>query len=192
MGEKSARNITEALERSKSRPFARFLSALGIRYVGSRGADILAGAFRDLDALVAAPEEILSSVEGIGPVIAASIRSFLDQEGNRRLLSDLRALGLQATLPSAGEVGESPEGPRPLDGLRIVFTGELETMTRDEAEDMAKRLGALPTSSVSGKTSYVVAGRDAGSKLAKASALGVPVIDEQEFLRMAGESAPDR
>lgn len=191
MGEKSALNVTNAVEASKNRPFSRFLAALGIRYVGSRGADILADSFGDLPALRGASLETLSSVEGIGPVIAASIRSFFDQKANDEVLRDLAAVGVEgASAKSGGQAGQV-SGPRPFEGMRIVFTGELESMTRHEGEELVKRLGGLPSSGVSGKTALVVAGRDAGSKLARAAALGVPIVDEREFLALAGKSAGD-
>lgn len=186
MGPKSAKNLTEAVEKSKGRPFSRLLTALGIRFVGARGAEILAEAFRDIPELRDAPEESLAALEGIGPVMAASIRSFFNQEENIKLLDELAGLGVKSALPVPDEERETGKvgTPRLLEGKRIVFTGELESMTRGEAEFLAKELGAACSSSVSGKTFLVVAGRDAGSKLAKASALGVRIVNEEEFLEM--------
>ena len=185
MGEKSARNLIHALEQSKDRPFFRLLSALGIRFTGSRSAEILAEAFRDLPTLRDASEETLAAVDGVGPVMASAIRSFFEQPENRKLLDRLEAAGVRATFPSLidGEKNE-PVRFRPFEGMRLVFTGEMESMTRSEAEEKAKRLGAVCSSSVSKKTSLVVAGRDAGSKLSKALSLGVKVVNEVEFLEM--------
>ena len=185
MGEKSARNLIHALEQSKDRPFFRLLSALGIRFTGSRSAEILAEAFRDLPTLRDASEETLAAVDGVGPVMASAIRSFFEQPENRKLLDRLEAAGVRATFPSLidGEKNE-PVRSRPFEGMRLVFTGEMESMTRSEAEEKAKRLGAVCSSSVSKKTSLVVAGKDAGSKLSKALSLGVKVVNEVEFLEM--------
>ena len=183
MGPKSAENLIEALETSKERPFFRLLAALGIRFVGVRGAEILAEAFRDVQRLREASEEELAAVEGIGPVMAASIEAFFRLEENRNLLKDLEVLGLAGAAPAAEEPG-AEEAPAFMKGLRIVFTGELETMTRAEAEAMAKAAGATCPSSVSSKTSMVVAGKEAGSKLAKALSLGVEVLGEEEFLEL--------
>lgn len=190
MGKKSAENLLAALEGSKKQPFSRLLSALGIRFVGSRGAELLAGAFRDVQTLAAAPEEALAGVDGVGPVIAASVRSFFDRSENVELLEELGKLGLEGALPAGEE--EPSEGAKFLEGMRIVFTGELESMTRAEAEEMAKAAGATCPSSVSGKTSLVVAGRDAGSKLAKAVSLGVRVVGEEEFMEMFRQGRTDK
>lgn len=185
MGPKSAQNLLEAVEQSKDRPFAALLAALGIRFVGARGAEILAEAFRDVPGLLGASEESLSAVEGIGPVMAASIRSFLDSDENRKLLEELSVLGIRGALPASPEEESVPdESSTLLAGMRIVFTGELDSMTRTEAEALAKAHGAVCSSSVSGKTSFVVAGKEAGSKLSKANALGVRVVNEEEFLEM--------
>ena len=185
MGEKSARNLIHALEQSKDRPFFRLLSALGIRFTGSRSAEILAEAFRDLPTLRDASEETLAAVDGVGPVMASAIRSFFEQPENRKLLDRLEAAGVRATFPSLeDEEKNEPVGSRPFEGMRLVFTGEMESMTRSEAEEKAKRLGAVCSSSVSKKTSLVVAGKDAGSKLSKALSLGVKVVNEVEFLEM--------
>jgi len=188
MGEKSARNLINALEQSKERPFPRLLSALGIRFTGSRSAEILAEAFRDLPTLRNASEETLAAVDGVGPVMASAIRSFFEQPENQRLLERLTAAGVRATFPVSESEGENePFGSRPFEGMRLVFTGEMESMTRIEAEETAKRFGAVCSSSVSKKTSFVVAGRDAGSKLSKALSLGVKIVNEEEFLEMIRE-----
>ena len=186
MGKKSAGNLLKAIKASRERPFARLLPALGIRFLGTRGAELLAGEFQDMDELSRAPVEAIASVEGIGPVIAGSVRSFFEAPENVRLMKTLADAGVKGALPGEHKEKERQEGPLPLKGLRIVFTGELESFTRDGAEAAAKELGALPSSSVSGKTAFVVAGRDAGSKLAKAAALGVKILTEEDFLQLIG------
>ena len=184
MGKKSAENLLAAIEGSKKQPLSRLLSALGIRFVGARGAEILADAFRDVPTLASASEESLAAVEGVGPVIAASVRSFFAQEENIRLMEELGELGVEGARAAAVEM-EAEEAPSLfLQGMRIVFTGELETMTRTEAEALAKGAGATCPSSVSSRTSLVVAGKNAGSKLTRAESLGVKVITEEEFLGM--------
>ena len=121
--------------------------------------------------------------------MASAIRSFFEQPENQRLLDRLEAAGVRATLPRLEDEREKDLiGSRPFEGMRLVFTGEMESMTRGEAEELAKRLGGVCSSSVSKKTSFVVAGRDAGSKLAKALSLGVKVVNEGEFLEMVREA----
>ena len=184
MGAKSAANLLKAIQASKERPFSRLLAALGIPFLGTRGAELLAGSFRDMDELAAASREEIALVEGIGPVIAGSVHNFFEAPENIALLEALAKAGVKGALP--GEQGEKEEGPLPLKGMRMVFTGELDSFTRSGAEEAAKKLGALTSSSVSKKTSFLVAGRDGGSKLAKAAALGVKVLSEEEFLQMIG------
>lgn len=183
MGEKSAANLTKALEESKKRPLARLLAGLGIRYVGARVAEILAEAFGTVEALKEATEVDLAAVEGVGPVIAASVEAFFRDDGNRKTLERLAASGV-----AMGETRDRETGPRPWEGRRIVFTGELAGATRAEAEERVKALGALPTSSVSSKTFLVVAGENPGSKLDKARAAGVTVADEEAFWKMVDEA----
>ncbi len=185
MGAKSAANLLKAIEASKERPFSRLLAALGIRFLGVRGAELLAGSFRDMDELAAASPEAIAEVEGVGPVIAGSVHSFFEAPENIHLIKTLARAGVKGALPREQEKEEA-EGPLPLKGLRIVFTGELTSFTRSEAEAAAKELGALSSSSVSRKTSFVVAGKDAGSKLAKAATLGVKILSEEEFLQLIG------
>lgn len=182
MGKKSAQNLMAALEASKSRPLASLVAALGIRYVGKRGAELLAEHFRDMDALQSASEEELAAVEGVGQVTALSVAAFLRDGANRALLERLRERGLNFKSPEAA--GPVDEGSLTLRGKTFVFTGELSSMRREEAQAAVKAKGAVAGSSVSAKTSYLVAGDKAGSKLKKAEALGVPVLTEEEFLRM--------
>ncbi|MBM4217198.1 MAG: NAD-dependent DNA ligase LigA [Gammaproteobacteria bacterium] len=173
MGPKSAENVLTALERSKSTTLARFLFALGIRDVGEVTATALASHFGDVDALMAADVEAVQQVRDVGPVIAAHVVEFFAEEANRRVIECLRQAGV--SWPS-GKPLES--AAQPFMGLTFVLTGSLESMQREEAEDALRALGAKAAGSVSKKTSYVVAGRDAGSKLKKAEELGVPVLDE--------------
>lgn len=183
MGQKSASNLLGQIEASRSRDLWRLVFAIGIRHVGERGAQALASAFGTMDALMAADEAALVTVEDVGPVVAASITHFFAQPRNRALVERLRAAGLHM-----GRPGEAPPPPAagPLSGQVFVLTGTLEGMTRERAQEEIERRGGKVTGSVSRKTTVVVAGRDAGSKLAKATALGVRVVDEAAFTAMLG------
>ena len=180
MAEKSASNIIEAIERSKNCTLARLIYALGIRHVGERTAQTLADHFGSLDRLEEASEEELAEVPDVGQVVAGSIYRFFRQDDNRRVIDKLRAAGLKCE-HQAQERQESD-----LTGRTFVFTGALETLTRDEAEAIVMRHGGRASSSVSRNTDFVVVGANPGSKLDKANELGVKVISEQEFRRMAG------
>ena len=180
--DRSIANLLAAIEGSKDRPIWRLLVGLSIRHVGSHVAEVLADAFGSVDALADASAEAIDDVPGIGPEIAQSIHDWFRDEGNRDLIARLRAAGVRM----ADERVASASGPGPLDGLAIVLTGGLSTMSRDEATALAKRAGARVSSSVSKKTDFVVAGEDAGSKYDKAVALGVEIVDEGEFLRRVG------
>lgn len=177
MGEKSADNLIRAIAHSKSTTLPRFLYALGIREVGEATAQILARHFHSLEALMAASETELQQAPDVGPVVAGQIAAFFLQPHNREVIAELRELGVHwpEQAPAAGA--------RPLEGQTYVLTGTLESLTREEATARLQALGAKVSGSVSKKTGYVVAGRDAGSKLAKARELGVPVLDEEELLR---------
>jgi DNA ligase (NAD+) len=181
MGEKSAANLLRSIESSKDRPLWRVITALGIRFVGEQNARLLARAFPSLDALAAATVEQLQAVEQIGPKIAQSIVSFFAQEPNRVVIEKLRRAGvrLEEHVPKRPADG-------PLAGKVFVLTGTLPTLTREQATQLILAAGGSVASSVSKKTSYVVAGDAAGSKLAKAQELGIPVIDEAELRRLAG------
>ena len=176
MGAKSAAKLVEALERGKTTTLARFLYALGIREVGEATALTLAGYFGTLEALMTAEEERLRQAPDIGPVVAAAIRAFFQEPHNQQVIARLRAAGVR--WPEA-EVQRAIE--QPLAGKTFVLTGTLESLTRDEASDRLRALGAKVSGSVSKKTDYVVAGREAGSKLDKARELGVTVVDEAEL-----------
>jgi len=173
MAEKSAVNLLEALEKSKTTTLGRFLFSLGIRHVGEATAKELARHFGQLDAIMVASEDALLQVADVGPVVAHSIRTFFDQPHNREVVQALRDAGV--TWPE-GEALAPTE--MPLAGITVVLTGTLQTMGRDEAKEKLEALGAKVAGSVSKKTHYVVAGAESGSKLDKALALGVPVLDD--------------
>ena len=179
MAEKSAQNLLEALARSRQTTLPRFLFGLGIRHVGEATAKALARHFGRLDAIMDAPLEQLQQVPDVGPVVAQSLRLFFDQAHNREVVEQLRACGVH------WEEGEpAPEAFKPLAGLTFVITGTLPTLGRDEARELLEAAGAKVAGSVSKKTSYVLAGAEAGSKLDKARELGVPVIDEAQMQEM--------
>jgi DNA ligase (NAD+) len=180
MGEKSAANLVAALERSKQTTLARFLYALGIRDVGEATAAALANHFGSLRLLEDASEEAIQEVPDIGPVVAAHVHTFFQQKHNREVIAALREVGV--TWKDQQRKSAAAEGP--LTGKTFVLTGSLDSMSRDEASDRIVALGGKVAASVSKKTSYVVAGAEAGSKLAKAQELGVQVLDETEFLKL--------
>lgn len=210
MGEKSARKLLDAIEKSKTREFAKTLNALSIRHVGNRTAGILARKFGDIDRLSGATVEELSAVDEIGPIIAESVFDFFRSEAGRKTIDDLKSLGLfaaknnpadkteknaaktsQKSLFDASEADGVPEEggcneaqPKPLDGLTIVVTGTLKHFKRDEIEDVIERNGGRASSSVSKKTSFVLVGAEPGSKLTKARQLGVRIVREAEFIEI--------
>ena len=181
--EKKADNLLAAIEASKTRPLARLLNALGIRGVGEVMAAELAKRYPSLDALAAATQEELEAIEGIGPNIAAAIVDWFSRPRNREVLRKLKAAGVWPV-----ERAAPAEAPAlPLDGLTFVITGTLPTMSRAEAKAFIQARGGKVTGSVSRKTDYLLAGENPGSKLQKAQALGIPVIDEAALRKMAGE-----
>ena len=180
MGEKSAQNILEAIERSKQTTFARLIHAIGIRHVGEHTAALLAEQFRDMEALRHARYEELIRVPEIGPEVAKSILLFFEQKSTRELLEKLERAGVRYEV-TEGEAAAAGAGDlRILAGKTFVLTGRI-SMPREEAKELVEQLGGTVASSVSKKTDYVVAGEEPGSKLAKAKELGVKVIDEQTF-----------
>lgn len=180
LGEKAAKTVLASIEASKERPLDALISALGIRYVGSRVAEILAEAFGSIQRLKSADEETLSSLPGVGPRIASSVAVFFKDPRNRETVEKLTEAGVKGRIREIGDEA----GSAILNGLSFVFTGELSGMTRPEAESLVKGLGASAPSSVSRKTSFLVSGADPGSKLARAISLGVNVIDESSFLEL--------
>ena len=174
MADKSAQNIVDALEKSKTPTLARFLFSLGIRQVGETTAKDLARHFGTLERLMNASVEQLLEVPDVGPIVAASIHTFFAQPHNREVVEQLLAAGVKPQESS----GEADDRPRPLLGRTLVLTGTLPTLTRDEAQALIEAAGGKVSGSVSKKTHYVVAGEEAGSKLEKARTLGVPVLDE--------------
>jgi DNA ligase (NAD+) len=184
MGEKSAAKLKQALERSKTTTLARFLFALGIRDVGEATAIALAEHFRTLQALRTAPIEAIEEVPDIGPVTAAHVRAFLDESRNAQVIDQLVKLGVHWP-ESAAAIRRGTQ----FEGQTFVLTGRLSSLSRDEAGDLIRSLGGTVSGSVSRKTDVVVVGEDAGSKLKKASELGIKTVDEEEFLRLIGRKA---
>ncbi|CAM4258485.1 NAD-dependent DNA ligase LigA [Comamonas aquatilis] len=185
MAEKSAQNVLAALEKSKHTTLQRFLFGLGIRNVGEATAKDLARHFGTLDAIMDADVEALLQVPDVGPVVADSIHTFFAQPHNREVVEQLRACGVH------WEEGAPPEkAAQVLAGMTVVLTGTLPTLSRDEAKDMLEAAGAKVSGSVSKKTSYVVAGAEAGSKLVKAQELGVAVLDEAGMLALLRGQTP--
>ncbi len=177
MGKRSAKNLVNALEASKSRDLSRLLFALGIRGIGQRSAQLLAQRFGEMDGVMSATAEEIAGIEGYGEIMAQSVVDFFALEQNRRLIERLKELGLNMrcdTVPAAGT----------LSGKTFVLTGTLPTLSRSEAKAMIEAVGGKVSGSVSKKTGYVVAGEEAGSKLTKANALGIPVIGEDELRAM--------
>ncbi len=184
MGEKSVDNLLAAIEKSKRRPLWRLITALNIRHVGASNARILADRFGTLDAIREQSEESLAEVDEIGPVIAKSVYTFFHSDFGARIVEDLRECGLNFGKPIAKRpLGEKLDD-RPLAGKTIVATGTLSRFSRDEIKEFIRAQGGKPSGSVSRKTDYVVAGENAGGKLVKARKLGVPVLDEEEFLKL--------
>ena len=186
MADKSAQNIVAALEHSKTTTLARFLYGLGIRQIGETTAKDLARHFGNIDALMAASIPQLLEVHDVGPIVAQSIHTFFAQPHNREVVEQLRAAGI--TWPDL--TGATAElGARPLLGKTLVLTGTLPTLSRDAAKELIEAAGGKVSGSVSKKTSYVIAGEEAGSKLDKAQALGVAVLDEAGLLGLLDGSA---
>ncbi|MSQ14290.1 MAG: NAD-dependent DNA ligase LigA [Dehalococcoidia bacterium] len=181
MGEKRAPNIVAAIQKSKERPFVNVLFALGIRHVGLETADLLASRFKDIDALASSTEEELVKIPAIGAKIAQRVRNFFDQESNRRVIEKLRSAGVRL------EAEKTLAKPAPFGEKEFVFTGRLESLTRNRAEAIVKEMGAKTSSNVTRKTDYVVIGDDPGSKHEKAITLGTRVLTEEDFLKLLEE-----
>ncbi|HGG59271.1 MAG TPA: NAD-dependent DNA ligase LigA, partial [Gammaproteobacteria bacterium] len=182
MAEKSAANLINALEKSKRATLERFIHALGIREVGEATARALARHFGKLENLMNADREALEEVNDVGPIVAQYVYDFFRQPHNLEVIENLKKAGVHWEESEPAETDDLP-----LEGKTYVLTGALERMTRDQAKEKLLALGARVSGSVSKKTTAVIAGAKAGSKLARAEALGVPVIDEQALLELIGE-----
>jgi DNA ligase (NAD+) len=178
---KVGRNVAGQIDRSRGNDLSRLVYGLGIRHVGEKAAATVARHLRTMEAILDAPVETLQDVPDVGPVVAASIRSFAEEPRNRELVGKLRAAGVNmaSQQPPVEQVAAGP-----LAGKTVVLTGTLGSMTREEATAAVERLGGKVSGSVSRKTSFVVAGAEAGSKLEKARSLGIEVMDEDEFKRL--------
>lgn len=178
--DKKADNLLSRINKSKEQPLSRLIYALGIRHIGEKNARVLAGHFRTMKAFMSTGPEELARVSEIGPVIAEAVTDFFKVEATRRMVGELGELGLRMDEPERKTSGGA------LAGKTFVFTGELKTMTRDEAQAKVREAGGKETSSVSAKTSYVVVGAEPGSKYDKAKKLGVPVLSEEDFIKLLG------
>jgi DNA ligase (NAD+) len=187
MGEKSAQNLMDQINRSRQVSLSRFLFALGIRHVGEKTAQDLAQHFQSIAAIRKADLETLQAAPDVGPVVAASIHRFFDEPNQSAVVDDLLSQ-IKIDRPDDREklAPVSADAALPFEGMTVVLTGTLVAMSRDQAADWISRLGGKTSSAVSAKTSLVVAGQAAGSKLVKAESLGVKVIDEDAFLAMIG------
>lgn len=183
MGEKSAQNLVDAISKSRQNPLHRLVFALGIRHVGERAAKILARRFGSLERIIDASPEELVNIQEIGPRIAGSLKEYFSNPDNRRLVEKLADLGLNMK----SEDPHQGDQPGVLEGKTVVLTGGLKRYTRQEAQEMVEKLGGRISSSVSKKTDLVVAGEDPGSKYEKALKLGIRIINEEEFIALAGE-----
>jgi DNA ligase (NAD+) len=179
MADKSAQNIIDAIEKSKTKPLSKFLYALGIRHAGESTAEDLARRFSRLDDFFHLSEEDLMEVEGIGPEVAASVHQFFGDEKNKESIEFLKKAGLKVIEPKVKEKGK-------LAGKIFVFTGALKVFGRDEARNIVESLGGMTTSSISKKVDFVVVGEDPGSKFDKAKELGIKTLTEEEFKKMIG------
>jgi DNA ligase (NAD+) len=182
MADKSAQNLIDALERSKTRELPRFVYALGIRHVGEHIADLLVGSFGSLEKIQKASQDDLEAVAGIGPEVAASVRAFFGERKNLEVIARLHQAGIKPPTP---EPAKTDPAELPLSGKTVVLTGTLTSMPRTKAKALIERLGGKVTTSVSKKTGLVIAGNNPGSKLEKAEKLGVKIIDEEEFLSLS-------
>jgi len=181
MGPKSSQNLLDEIEKSKNRDLAALVFALGIRHVGERLAQTLAGHFRTFDALAGASAEKLTEVEDIGPKVAESIVFFFRQPENIALIGKLKEAGLNFESRAPRRIAQ------PLAGKMFVLTGTLASLERDEAKEIIESQGGKVTSAVSSKTDYLVIGESPGSKLDKARKLNIATLNEQEFLKLVGK-----
>ena len=181
LGRQGAANLLDGIERSKGRPLSRLLAALSIRHVGGATAELLAEYFESMDKLIAATEQHLQEIEGIGREMAHSIGHFFNSADGQRIVDRLRMAGVNMTQPRHKAAADNP-----IAGKTVVVTGSLETMTRKQVQDLVKQLGGKAAGSVSSKTDLLVCGEDAGSKLQKAKELRVKILSEKDFLSVIG------
>lgn len=182
MGEKSANNLLNSIEKSKSNDLWRLINGLGIKFVGTKGAKILANNFKDLDLIMSASNEELVNLEEFGGIMANSVVKFFQEEKNIKLIEKLKSCGVN----TKSIQDESSDIAKIFEGMKIVLTGTLPTLKRNDAKEMIESRGGKATSSVSKSTTFVLAGEEAGSKLTKANDLGVKVIDEAKFMQLTG------
>jgi DNA ligase (NAD+) len=187
MGDKLATKILDNVESSKERPLARILFALGIFHVGGEVAELLTQRFNSMEDLAGAKVEDLTEIPGIGPKIAESIIDYFQVPANREVIQQLERAGVKLRREASPGLAATDLADLPWGGLTFVITGTLASMTRREAESRVKALGGSATSSVTGKTNYLVAGESAGSKLATANRLGTSILSESEFLQLLEE-----
>ena len=179
LGEKSAQNLVNAIEKSKKNCLSRLIFGLGIRHIGQAAAREIAKHFKNIDALINAPVEAIAEIDDIGMIMAKSVREFFDEERNLKIIDEFKAQGVNTEY-----IDESEGFDNRFEGKTFVVTGTLETLKRTEAEALIENFGGRAAKSVSKNTSFVLAGESAGSKLEKAQKLGIRVIDEAEFLKM--------
>ena len=182
MGEKSANNLLNSIEKSKSNDLWRLINGLGIKFVGTKGAKILANNFKDLDLIMSASNEELVNLEEFGGIMANSVVKFFQEEKNIKLIEKLKICGVN----TKSIQDESSNIAKIFEGMKIVLTGTLPTLKRNDAKEMIESRGGKATSSVSKSTTFVLAGEEAGSKLTRANDLGVKVIDEDKFIQLTG------
>lgn len=187
VGEKTARKVVDNIQKSKGQKLERLLAGLGIHHVGNRVAYVLAHAFGSLDAIAAASQEELAAVHEIGDVIADSVYDFFHNEASLAVVRDLQAAGVDPK-QAVKKASDTPSADQLLAGKTVVVTGTMKAMTRQQIEELIVELGGKASGSVSKKTSFVVAGEEAGSKLAKASELGIEVLTEDAFLKRVGRA----
>ena len=185
MGDRKVENLLAGIEQAKERGLVRVLAGLGIRHVGASGSRILAAHFPDIDALIDAPVDALAEIDEVGPITAESVHQFLHSDAGRHVIDELKVAGVKLTAPRADAA--APPAESPFAGKTIVLTGTLENYDRRELTEKLQSLGAKVSGSVSKKTDLVIVGTDAGSKLAKAQQLEVPIWDEAELTEALGE-----
>jgi DNA ligase (NAD+) len=188
MGEKSADNLLQQIEASKSAGLARLIYGLGIRHVGERTATILANRYGDIEGVSAATQEELANIHEIGEVVASTVHAWFQSPRNRKLIERLAKMGVKMKTASAG----GRQAPRVFEGKTFVLTGTLPTMKRDDAKAYIEARGGRVSGSVSKKTDFVVTGEEAGSKLAKAEELKIAIIDEKQLLKLGAITPEDK